>query len=104
MFLPNNKKIKNIFTFKVPQNIIFPSITGTIIFWLSNMNPSITVYFITCAVVVLTANISVGFGTFLAIITPNLDGTVGLIGPTILPMLIYSGFLINNKFVSFLSN
>ena len=67
------------------------------------MSSSITVYFITCAVVVLTANISVGFGTFLAIVTPNLDGTVGLIGPTVLPMLIYSGFLINNKFVYFIS-
>ena len=58
-----------------------------------------SVFFITCAIVVLTANISVGFGTFLAIITPNIDSTVGLIGPTALPILIYSGFLINNKFV-----
>jgi hypothetical protein len=101
MFLPNNRIIKNIFILKIPQNIIFPSITSTIIYWISNLNSSVPMFFITCAIIVLTANISVGFGTFLAIITPNLDGTVGLIGPTILPMLIYSGFLINNKFVSF---
>ena len=51
---------------------------------------------------VLASNISVGFGTFLALISPNLDGTVGLIAPTFLPILIYSGFLINNKLVYYL--
>ena len=64
---------------------------------MSNLSSNLSVFFMTCSIVVLTANISVGFGTFLAIITPNLDSTVGLIGPTIIPLLIYSGFLINNE-------
>jgi len=30
-------------------------------------------------------------GTFLAIITPNIDSTVGLIGPIFFPLLLFSG-------------
>ena len=36
-------------------------------------------------------------GAFLAIVTPNIDSTVGLIGPTFLPLLIFCGFLINSS-------
>ena len=30
-------------------------------------------------------------GSFLAIITPNIDSTVGLIGPVFFPLLLFSG-------------
>lgn len=82
---------------EVPQNILFPTFTVTIIYWLSNLNPNFNVYAIITSIVVMASNASVGFGTFLAIITPNIDSTVGLIGPIFFPLLLFSGFLINTN-------
>ncbi|RNA33868.1 white isoform X1 [Brachionus plicatilis] len=82
---------------ELPQNIIFPALTITIIYWLAGVHPDITVYFTILLLLIMASNTAVGFGTFLAVITPNLDATIGLIGPTFFPMLIFSGFLINSK-------
>ena len=64
------------------------------------------------SIIVMASNAAVGFGTFilkkfikssryvhfnskigsfLAIITPNIDSTVGLIGPVFFPLLLFSG-------------
>lgn len=67
---------------EVPQNIIFPTITITIIYWLAYIHPEATVYFTITSLMVVATNTAVGFGTFLAVTTPNLDATMGLIGPT----------------------
>lgn len=93
LFLSSVKK----FYLKVPQNIIFPALTITIIYWLAGVHPDASAYFIILALLVIASNTAVGFGTFLAVITPNLDATIGLIGPAFFPMLIFSGFLINSK-------
>ena len=36
-------------------------------------------------------NFNIKIGSFLAIITPNIDSTVGLIGPVFFPLLLFSG-------------
>jgi hypothetical protein len=55
------------------------------------------VFFLISLIIVMTANTAVGFGSFLAVITPDIDSTIGLIGITFLPLLIFCGFLINTK-------
>nr|QNH67906.1 ATP-binding cassette transporter subfamily G-like protein 7 [Brachionus rotundiformis] len=82
---------------ELPQNIIFPALTITIIYWLAGVHPDASVYFTILFLLIMASNTAVGFGTFLAVITPNLDATIGLIGPTFFPLLIFSGFLINSK-------
>ncbi len=47
---------------EVPQNILFPSFTITIIYWLSNLNPNYDVYFIITSIIVMASNAAVGFG------------------------------------------
>lgn len=81
----------------MPQNIIFPGLTVTIIYWLAGIHPDASVYFTIVALLIMASNTAVGFGTFLAVTTPNLDATIGLIGPTFFPLLIFAGFLINTK-------
>nr|UOU03358.1 ATP-binding cassette subfamily G-like 7 [Brachionus rubens] len=82
---------------ELPQNIIFPAITITIIYWLGGIYPDAVVFFTILALLILSTNAAVGFGTFLAVTTPNINATLGLIGPVFFPMLIFSGFLINTK-------
>jgi ABC-type multidrug transport system permease subunit len=86
---------------KLPKHIIFPAITLTIAYWLANVNPSVQAYFTITFIVVIAANTSVGFGTFLAIVAPNIDSTMGLIGMAFFPLLIFSGFLINANSIPF---
>jgi hypothetical protein len=69
----------------------------TIVYWLSNLHPDILVFIKIAALLTLTANTSVAYGTFLAVSCPNLDTSIGMIAPTVVPLLIFSGFLINNE-------
>jgi hypothetical protein len=80
---------------KLPKHVLFPAITLTTAYWLANVNPSVQAYFTITFIVVVAANTSVGFGTFLAIVAPDIDSTMGLIGMAFFPLLIFSGFLIN---------
>ena len=47
---------------ELPQNIIFPSITISIVFWLANIHPSYTVFFQILLILVFASNAAVGYG------------------------------------------
>ena len=46
----------------MPQNILFPFMTTTIIYWLANVNPDPNVFFMIALILVLTSNAAVGYG------------------------------------------
>lgn len=84
---------------ELPLNVISSTLMVTLVYWLSNLHPDIWVFLKIAALLVLTANTSVAYGTFLAVSCPDLDTSIGLIAPTVVPLLIFSGFLINNELV-----
>lgn len=47
---------------ELPQNIIFPTLTITIIYWLSNIHPDSNVFFTIASFMVIATNTAVGFG------------------------------------------
>ena len=48
---------------ELPQNILFPSITITIVYWLVNIHSSQNVFFQILFILVLASNTAVGYGT-----------------------------------------
>lgn len=49
---------------ELPQNLLFPTITITIIYWLANLNSDYNVYFIITSIIVMASNTAVGFGKY----------------------------------------
>lgn len=66
---------------------------------MANLNSSIERYLICCAIVILVANSAVSFGRFLSAVSPSINVALGLSGPVLVPLMIFSGVFLNNDSV-----
>jgi hypothetical protein len=69
---------------------------GTITYWMADINSNGKVYIITIIILILSAQVALGGGILLSILSPNIDAAVGLAAPLLLPLLIFAGFFLNN--------
>lgn len=80
----------------MPKLIVLPFILCTIIYWISNVLDDFSIYVQIVAILVLNTQIAVAYGTFISIIAPNLEVALGLSIPVMMPVLLFSGFFLNN--------
>lgn len=96
LFLSNQTILFSWIHLKTPKLILFPFILTTIIYWLSALNNDPGVYIQVVLIFVLNTQIAVAYGTFISIIAGNIDAALALVVPILMPLLIFSGFFLNN--------
>lgn len=107
----------------MPKYVILPFVFVTIVYWMCNLNPDVGRFFSCVGIVILVANCSVAFGknmtllkrkgikfthlvikrvyvfkgSFLSAVAPSANAALGLSGPLLVPLMIFSGFFLNNS-------
>ncbi|RNA38851.1 white-like isoform X1, partial [Brachionus plicatilis] len=66
-------------------------------YWMANLNNSADRFFICVAIIVLVVQCSLAFGCFLSAVAPSTNVALALAGPILVPLMIFSGFLLNNE-------
>jgi hypothetical protein len=64
---------------------------------MANLNNDAGRFFICCAIVILVSNIAVSFGGFISAVAPSTNVALGLSGPVLVPLMIFSGMFLNNE-------
>lgn len=84
---------------KLPKYIIFPAIFTTIVYWMCGLNPNFGKFMICVAAIVLVAQCAVSFGSMLSALAPNVNAALALAAPILVPLMIFSGYFLNNELV-----
>lgn len=83
----------------LPWQIFFPSLFGTIIYWLVGFQAEADRYFIFLVFLILSSNIGSSIGLILGILAKDASVAVTLTPVCILPFMIFSGFFVNTDSV-----
>jgi len=83
----------------LPFFIILPIISTSICYWMANLNNDAGRFLICCGIVILVSNIAVSFGGFISAVAPSTNVALGLSGPVLVPLMIFSGMFLNNDSV-----
>jgi hypothetical protein len=62
---------------------------------MSNLSNDVSKFFVCTGLIVLTAQAAVSFGNFLSAVAPSTSVAIALSGPLLVPLMIFSGFLIS---------
>ncbi|RNA30833.1 white isoform X1, partial [Brachionus plicatilis] len=81
----------------LPVFIIIPIIFVSIIYWMSDLSREGNRFAICVFMIILVAQCSVSFGTFLSAVAPNTNTALALTGPILAPFMIFSGILLNSE-------
>jgi ATP-binding cassette, subfamily G (WHITE), eye pigment precursor transporter len=81
----------------IPIYIIMPTIFMSICYWMANLNNELDRFFTCVLIVILVAQTSVSFGTFLSACAPSTNVAIAISGPVLVPLMIFSGFLLNSE-------
>ena len=80
---------------EVPMFIVLPFFFMLIVYWMANIGQSIQGFLICTGIIILSAQAAVSFGNFLSATAPSTNVAIALAGPILVPLMIFSGFLIN---------
>nr|UOU03355.1 ATP-binding cassette subfamily G-like 5 [Brachionus rubens] len=83
----------------LPKYILLPFVFITINYWMSNLNNDVGRFFICVAIIILVANCAVAFGSIISTLAPSAAAATGLSAPILVPLMIFSGFFLNNSTV-----
>nr|UOU03360.1 ATP-binding cassette subfamily G-like 10 [Brachionus rubens] len=81
----------------LPVFILIPAVFVTIIYWMADLNKEGNRFWICMALIILVAQCSVSFGTFLSSVAPNTNTALAVTGPILAPFMIFSGILLNSE-------
>nr|QNH67901.1 ATP-binding cassette transporter subfamily G-like protein 2 [Brachionus rotundiformis] len=81
----------------LPTFFVLPILFMSIAYWMANLNNSADRFFICVSIIVLVVQCSLAFGCFLSAIAPSTNVALALAGPILVPLMIFSGFLLNNE-------
>lgn len=93
----------------LPFQILYPILFGTISYWLIGFQREATNYLIFVATIILIANVGAGVGLLLSkpthifysnirgAIAPSSSVAITLVPVTIIPFMLFSGFLVNSN-------
>ncbi len=84
---------------QIPQFTLIPFMFVVIIYWMSNLNNDGGRFLICCLIIILVANCSVSFGECISAAAPSLNVALAMSGPVLVPLMIFSGFFLNNASV-----
>lgn len=77
-----------------PMQSLFPAIFGTIVYWMVGFQADAGRFFMYIACVVLVSNIGASLGFVVAALTGDTTVALAIVPASVLPMMIFSGFLI----------
>nr|QUF59467.1 ATP-binding cassette transporter Abcg-like2 [Brachionus angularis] len=80
----------------LPNFFILPIVFMSIVYWMANLNNDAERFFICVGVIILVVQCSLAFGTFISAASPSTNVALALSGPVLVPLMIFSGFLLNN--------
>ncbi|BET03387.1 ATP-Hypothetical protein cassette sub-family G (WHITE) member 2 [Nesidiocoris tenuis] len=80
---------------ELPVHIILPIVYVSVMYYMVNLNPSYERFLWHALVQVTVANIGTSFGYFIGIITNDLSLALNCATPMIIPLILFSGFLLN---------
>jgi ABC-type multidrug transport system permease subunit len=83
----------------LPKFIILPFVFVTVAYWMIDLNNDPIKYLICCAGIILSANSAVAFGGLISAIAPSVNVALAIAGPILVPLMIFSGFFLNNDSV-----
>nr|QUF59469.1 ATP-binding cassette transporter Abcg-like5 [Brachionus angularis] len=83
----------------LPKFIVLPFVFITINYWMSNLNNDVGKFFICVGVIILVANTAASFGSLISAAAPSANAALGLSAPILVPLMIFSGFFLNNSTV-----
>jgi ATP-binding cassette, subfamily G (WHITE), eye pigment precursor transporter len=66
---------------------------------MAGLNSDIEKFFICVGTIVLVANCAVSFGSFLSCACPSVNAALAISGPVLVPLMIFSGYFLNNATV-----
>ena len=79
----------------MPNFFILPIFGMTIVYWMANLNNNINRFIICLVIINLVVQASFAFGTFVSAISPSVNIALAISGPLIVPLMVFSGFLLN---------
>ena len=71
----------------------------SICYWMANLNNELDRFFTCVLIVILVAQTAVSFGTFLSACAPTTNIAIAISGPVLVPLMIFSGFLLNSEYI-----
>ncbi|CAL8147556.1 unnamed protein product [Orchesella dallaii] len=80
---------------ELPLYIIFPLIFTAICYYMVGFNSSWDRFLITCAIVVLVANVACSFGYMVSCISSSTTMALSIAPPFIIPFMLFGGFFLN---------
>jgi ABC-type multidrug transport system permease subunit len=64
---------------------------------MAGLNPEFDKFIICVVTIILVANCAVSFGSFISAASPNVNVALGLSAPLLVPLMIFSGYFLNNE-------
>lgn len=61
------------------------------------LNPEFDKFIICVCAIVLVANAAVSFGSLISAAAPNVNAALALAAPLLVPLMIFSGYFLNNE-------
>ncbi|RNA03564.1 white-like isoform X2, partial [Brachionus plicatilis] len=83
----------------LPKFIIFPAIFVSIVYWMAGLNNDGLKFALCVLAIILVANSAVSFGSFISAAAPSVNAALALSAPLLVPLMIFSGFFLNNETV-----
>eukprot|EP01071_Lankesteria_metandrocarpae_P010985 Lankesteria_metandrocarpae@DN5394_c1_g1_i2.p1 len=80
---------------ELPVHTIFPILFITLTYFLCGLNDNAARFFISMGVLILVANVALSIGYFASAAAPDVDTAISLAQCILLPLILFSGFLIN---------
>nr|APD26554.1 ATP-binding cassette transporter subfamily G-like1 protein [Brachionus koreanus] len=81
--------------YKLPTFFLLPILFMSIAYWMANLNNNVERFFTCVCIIVLVVQCSLAFGCFLSAVAPSTNIALALAGPILVPLMIFSGFLLN---------
>nr|XP_009860097.1 ABC transporter ATP-binding protein/permease wht-1-like isoform X1 [Ciona intestinalis] len=81
---------------ELPTYIIIPFIYATLLYFISGLFPGWQQYINFCLVMILLTNTGISFSYLIACATPSLNLAIAVAPLTIIPLVVFGGFLTNN--------
>jgi hypothetical protein len=79
----------------MPNFFLLPIIFMSIVYWMADLNKDIDRFIICLVIINLVVQSSFAFGTFVSSISPSINVALATAGPLMVPLMVFSGFLLN---------
>ncbi|CAF1035336.1 unnamed protein product, partial [Brachionus calyciflorus] len=81
---------------ELPKFIIIPGFMITVVYYMAGLNDNFGVFIQILLTIILCTQVAVSCGLFLSAASPNSEAAIALVAPAVMPLLIFSGFFIND--------